>query len=136
VTVPELSSTFNATPDGVMTNEVGVISGDLELRTTLGEDGTLRLNLRYAGAAEWYTLKGTGYPPPGGCQPSNRRPDPTDVPAIRVRLRIPGPSGAARRSHSHRQVASGRLTGCSGRPRHMRRRTRTGMDGWCGVPSP
>jgi hypothetical protein len=61
VTVPELSSTFNATPDGVMTNEVGVISGDLELRTTLGEDGTLRLNLRYAGAAEWYTLKGTGY---------------------------------------------------------------------------
>lgn len=57
----ELSSTFNATPDGVMTNEVGVISGELELRTTLDGDGTLRLDIRYAGAAEWYTLKGGGY---------------------------------------------------------------------------
>jgi hypothetical protein len=57
----ELSTTFNATPDGVLTNEVGVISGELELLTTLAEDGGLRLAIRYAGAAEWYTLKGSGY---------------------------------------------------------------------------
>jgi hypothetical protein len=56
----DLTTTFNATPDGVMTNEVGVISGELELRTTLADDGGLRLAVRYAGAAEWYTLKGTG----------------------------------------------------------------------------
>ena len=57
----ELTTTFNATPDGVMTNEVGVVSGDLELRTSVAEDGVLRLDLRYAGAADWYTLKGNGY---------------------------------------------------------------------------
>jgi hypothetical protein len=59
--VSELTSTFNATPDGVMTNEVGVVSGELELRTRREEGGALRLDLRYAGAAEWYTLKGGGY---------------------------------------------------------------------------
>jgi hypothetical protein len=70
--VSELSSTFNATPDGVMTNEVGVISGELELRTTLSDDGALRLDIRYAGAAEWYTLKGAGY----------RLHDPRDLPVV------------------------------------------------------
>jgi hypothetical protein len=70
--VSELSSTFNATPDGVMTNEVGVISGDLELLTTLDDTGALRLDIRYAGAAEWYTLKGGGY----------RLHDPRDHPVV------------------------------------------------------
>ena len=53
-------STFNATPDGVMTNEVGVVSGDLELHTTRAPDGTVSLAVRYVGAGEWYTLKGSG----------------------------------------------------------------------------
>lgn len=66
------SSTFNATPDGVMTNEVGVVSGELELRTTLVEGGALRLDVRYTGAAEWYTLKGGGY----------RLHDPRDLPVV------------------------------------------------------
>lgn len=57
----ELVSTFHATPDGVLTNEVGVITGDLELHTTLAEDGALTLAIRYAEAAEWYTLPGEGY---------------------------------------------------------------------------
>jgi hypothetical protein len=57
----ELVSTFHATPDGVLTNEVGVITGELELHTTCAGDGTLTLAVRYAGAAEWYTLKGEGY---------------------------------------------------------------------------
>lgn len=55
------NTTFNATPDGVLTNEVGVISGQLELRTTCSEDGLLELAIRYAGADEWYTLAGNGY---------------------------------------------------------------------------
>lgn len=56
----DLTSTFHATPDGVMTDDAGVITGDLELHTTVDDDLTLRLAVRYAGAAEWYTLTGSG----------------------------------------------------------------------------
>ncbi|WP_404460640.1 hypothetical protein [Sutcliffiella horikoshii] len=56
----KLSSTFTAS-HGVMTNEVGVISGELELRTTCTEDGALTLAITYVGAAEWYTLPGEEY---------------------------------------------------------------------------
>lgn len=52
-----LSSTFIAT-HGVMTKEVGVISGELELRTTCDDNGVLTLNITYVGAEEWYTLPG------------------------------------------------------------------------------
>lgn len=54
------TSTFIAT-HGVMTDEVGVISGELELRTTCHDDGTLALAIRYVGAEEWYTLPGKNY---------------------------------------------------------------------------
>jgi len=54
------SSIFKAS-HGVMTEEVGVISGELELRTTCQEDGTLELAITYVGAAEWYTLPGQDY---------------------------------------------------------------------------
>ncbi|SHE55326.1 hypothetical protein [Streptoalloteichus hindustanus] len=52
----ELSSEFTAAPGGVMTDEVGVITGDLELRTRCGQDGTVTVEVRYAGADEWYRL--------------------------------------------------------------------------------
>ncbi|KOP31162.1 hypothetical protein ADM98_01770 [Exiguobacterium sp. BMC-KP] len=51
------TSTFTAT-HGVMTQEVGVISGELELRTTCQEDGTLELKIAYVGAIDVYTLPG------------------------------------------------------------------------------
>jgi hypothetical protein len=54
------SSTFTAT-HGVMTTEVGVISGDLELRTTCDDGGALTLAITYVGAQEWYTLPGKDY---------------------------------------------------------------------------
>jgi hypothetical protein len=54
------TSTFIAT-HGVMTDEVGVISGELELRTTCSDDGRLTLAIRYVGAEEWYTLPGKNY---------------------------------------------------------------------------
>lgn len=54
------TSTFTAT-HGVMTNEVGVISGELELRTTCQEDGTLELTISYVGSTDIYTLPGKDY---------------------------------------------------------------------------
>jgi hypothetical protein len=72
----EHASTFHATPDGVMTDEVGVITGDLELRTTLDDAGVLRLAVRYAGADEWYTLTGSG----------GRLHDPRDAEAVHALL--------------------------------------------------
>lgn len=57
----ELTSTFNASPDGVLTIEAGVISGELELNSSRADDGALNLRIRYAGADEWYTLPGEGY---------------------------------------------------------------------------
>ncbi len=51
------SSPFVAGPGGVMTDEVGVVTGDLELRTTL-EGGVLRALVRYEGAEEWYAVTG------------------------------------------------------------------------------
>ncbi|MED1605293.1 hypothetical protein P4U90_08110 [Cytobacillus kochii] len=55
-----ISSVFKAT-HGVMTTEVGVISGDLELRTTSDKEGNLTLAITYLGADEWYTLPGGNY---------------------------------------------------------------------------
>ncbi|XVS64280.1 hypothetical protein ACQPYE_39575 [Actinosynnema sp. CA-299493] len=53
----DLSSAFVAGPGGVMTDEVGVVTGDLELRTTL-DGGELRATVRYEGAEEWYAITG------------------------------------------------------------------------------
>lgn len=54
------SSTFTAS-HGVMTEEAGVISGELELRTSCDENGALTLAITYVGAEEWYTLPGGKY---------------------------------------------------------------------------
>ncbi|ANZ42774.1 hypothetical protein BBK82_15690 [Lentzea guizhouensis] len=53
-----LSSLFVAGPGGVMTDEVGVVTGDLELCTELSDDGKLRASVRYEGAEEWYAITG------------------------------------------------------------------------------
>ena len=52
------SSLFVAGPGGVMTDEVGVVTGDLELCTELSGDGKLRALVRYEGAEEWYAVTG------------------------------------------------------------------------------
>lgn len=46
---------ITAGPGGVMTDEVGVITGELELATTC-EQGQVTVWVRYAGALEWYRL--------------------------------------------------------------------------------
>ncbi|SDC87981.1 hypothetical protein [Actinokineospora iranica] len=53
----EFSSPFSAGP-GVMTEEVGVITGELELRSVSSGDGVVTVKVRYAGADEWYRLRG------------------------------------------------------------------------------
>lgn len=54
------SSIFTAT-HGVMTEEVGVISGELELRTSCDGEGNVTLAITYVGAEEWYSLPGKEY---------------------------------------------------------------------------
>jgi hypothetical protein len=43
-------------PGGVMTDEVGVVTGPLTLRTTVLADGTVALTVQYRGAEEWYRV--------------------------------------------------------------------------------
>ena len=41
---------------GIMTDAVGVVPGQLTLRSELRADGTLLLRVRYKDADEWYTV--------------------------------------------------------------------------------
>ncbi|RAO30819.1 hypothetical protein PSN13_04382 [Micromonospora saelicesensis] len=45
-------------PGGVMTDEVGVVTGDLTLRTEYA-DGKVTLRVQYKDADEWYAVTGT-----------------------------------------------------------------------------
>ena len=47
-----------AGPGGVMTDEVGVITGDLTVRTEADDEGTVRALVAYQGALDWYTISG------------------------------------------------------------------------------
>lgn len=49
---------IQAPPGGVMTDEVGTVTGDLTLRPTASNDGTVALQVQYTGADEWYTVSG------------------------------------------------------------------------------
>lgn len=53
----EYTSPFAAGP-GVMTEEAGVLTGDLELRTVSAPGGAVTAKVRYAGTDEWYRLRG------------------------------------------------------------------------------
>lgn len=58
----ELRSTFNSTVGGVMTEEVGAVTGELEL-CTRPAGGVLEVLVRYAGSEEWYTVEGSPISP-------------------------------------------------------------------------
>ena len=53
----EFRSTFTSTTGGVMTEEAGAVTGELDLSCHPEADG-LRVAVRYAGADEWYTVSG------------------------------------------------------------------------------
>ncbi|BEL10930.1 hypothetical protein Q0Z83_091210 [Actinoplanes sichuanensis] len=59
-------------PGGVMTDEVGVVTGDLTLRTELSEAGEAVLSVQYKDAEEWYAVTGG----------RARLTDPADVDAV------------------------------------------------------
>jgi hypothetical protein len=52
------STDITAPPGGVMTDEVGVITGDLTLRTEVDDALGVTLRVQYQGAAEWYLVTG------------------------------------------------------------------------------
>ena len=85
----ELSSGFASTLGGVMTEEAGAITGDLELLTRpieAGEGGALEALVRYAGAEEWYTVSGSPVAEPAGGQDHRASHE-----AALARLTTPGP---------------------------------------------
>ncbi|MGR4878416.1 hypothetical protein ACIPUC_03135 [Streptomyces sp. LARHCF249] len=51
-----------AGPGGAMTDEVGVITGPVTLRTTVVAGGLARFDIQYKDADEWYTLTGSPLP--------------------------------------------------------------------------
>jgi hypothetical protein len=52
-----LTTDITAGPGGVMTDEVGVITGDLTVRTEYA-DGRVTVRVRYKDADEWYVVTG------------------------------------------------------------------------------
>jgi hypothetical protein len=54
-------NSFTPGPGGVMTDEVGTVTGDLNLRTEATPDGEVVLRVQYVGAEEWYTVTGGRY---------------------------------------------------------------------------
>ncbi|MFI0786012.1 hypothetical protein ACH4Q6_10480 [Streptomyces lydicus] len=62
-----LQDDVTAGPGGAMTEEVGVVTGDLTIATSARPDGRAAVAVQYTGAEEWYTLTGSPSPlPPGG----------------------------------------------------------------------
>lgn len=60
----QIVSTVKAGPGGAMTDEVGVITGDLTIATRLLADGRAHIAIQYTDADEWYTLTGSPVPAP------------------------------------------------------------------------
>ena len=54
----EKHSTIYSTAGGLMTDEAGTVSGDLEIATRVAAEH-LDVSVRYAGADEWYTVTGS-----------------------------------------------------------------------------
>ncbi len=52
------SGDITAGPGGVMTDEVGVVTGDLTVRTDASEQGDVVVHVQYKDADEWYTITG------------------------------------------------------------------------------
>jgi hypothetical protein len=68
----ERTTDITAGPGGVMTVEVGVITGELTLRTELSGGGDVTVRVQYKDADEWYGVQGA----------TARLADPADVDAI------------------------------------------------------
>ncbi|MFC8508689.1 hypothetical protein ACFU3J_19685 [Streptomyces sp. NPDC057411] len=54
---------------GVLTDEVGVVTGDVTVHTTYAE-GEARVAVQYSGASDWFTMSGS--PVPCGSEEASR----------------------------------------------------------------
>jgi hypothetical protein len=79
-----LRSTFTSTAGGVMTEEAGAVTGDLELPTRPSDEGSVEVLVGYAGADEWYTVSGSPAQMSGGDLRTLHE-------ALLARLTTPGP---------------------------------------------
>jgi hypothetical protein len=57
----EARSTITSTTGGVMTKDVGAITGDLEITTRPSDTGIIEVTVRYAEASEWYVVEGSPF---------------------------------------------------------------------------
>lgn len=57
-----LVDTVKAGPGGAMTDDVGIVTGDLTVATTLQPHGRAVITVQYTGADEWYHLTGSPAP--------------------------------------------------------------------------
>ncbi len=55
----EMRSKVPSTVGGVMTEEVGAVTGDLEVVTRPLAAEYIEVTVRYAGAEEWYSVEGS-----------------------------------------------------------------------------
>ena len=55
---PRLRTRIRSTVGGVMTKEVGAITGDLDIETTCA-GGRIHVRVAYADAGEWYAPRGS-----------------------------------------------------------------------------
>ncbi len=55
----EVRSTVPSTVGGIMTEEVGAVTGDLEVATRPLAAEYIEVTVRYAGAEEWYSVEGS-----------------------------------------------------------------------------
>jgi hypothetical protein len=67
-----LTTDIVAGPGGVMTDEVGVVTGDLTLRSEVDAGGAALVRVQYKDAEEWYVVTGT----------QTQLRDPADIAAI------------------------------------------------------
>jgi hypothetical protein len=54
----ERTTDVTAGPGGVMTDEVGIVTGDLTLRTEVDDAGRVTQRVQYKDADEWYAVTG------------------------------------------------------------------------------
>ncbi|WP_433892538.1 hypothetical protein [Streptomyces sp. CA-111067] len=66
----DLVDGVTAGPGGVMTVQVGVVSGELTVATRQLPDGRARVAVQYTGAEEWYEIQGSPLPVPDGGLPA------------------------------------------------------------------